>query len=126
MRISDWSSDVCSSDLRVQRRPAALAAVRSLQRRIQVGPEQFEVDQCAQLLQRIARRRQCRIPLIKIEKPTLYRHPSLHRRAPRWTQTMPQNSSSKSGAPTDLRCLNVMTKRSDTRRDGKECDSKIK
>src|SRR3546814_4146989 len=107
MRISDWSSDVCSSDLRVQRRPAALAAVRSLQRRIQVGPEQFEVDQCAQLLQRIARRRQCRIPLIKIEKPTLYRHPSLHRRAPRWNQKMPQISSSKSGSPTDLRCSNV-------------------
>src|SRR3546814_19805604 len=97
MRISDWSSDVCSSDLfaeppdrrlvgrvvavietpepaeaaaveklelglrvrqrverlqhqhlehhhRVQRRPAALAAVRSLQRRLQDGPEQVEVD----------------------------------------------------------------------------------
>lgn len=64
---------------RVHRRPATLAAVRALQRRIQRRPEYLEVDQGAELLQRIARRRQGRIPPIEIEKTTLYNHIRLHR-----------------------------------------------
>ena len=58
----------------VQRPPTAPATIRSLQGRIQRGPEYLEVDQAAQLLQRIARRRQGCIPLVEIKKATLCRH----------------------------------------------------
>src|SRR3546814_6574300 len=35
MRISDWSSDVCSSDLRFSRDPASTQIVRHLEKRIE-------------------------------------------------------------------------------------------
>jgi hypothetical protein len=55
--------------------------IGSLQGPIQRRPKYLEVDHSAQLLQRIARRRQRHIPLVQIEKATLYRHfppPSLN------------------------------------------------
>ena len=53
---------------RVQRWAATLAAVRSLQGRIQRGTKYLKVDQHPEFLQRIARRRKRRIPLVQIEK----------------------------------------------------------
>src|SRR3546814_14792834 len=47
MRISDWSSDVCSSDLRPVRRcePVALCKQRALVAD-QLGQQAFDADQC--------------------------------------------------------------------------------
>src|SRR3546814_8421537 len=50
MRISDWSSDVCSSDLhhvRLLARGHELHARRALLRQLQVDPRRREVDQLA-------------------------------------------------------------------------------
>src|SRR3546814_4006516 len=38
MRISDWSSDVCSSDLVECARGGARARLRNVQKRVQIGP----------------------------------------------------------------------------------------
>ena len=58
---------------RIVGRPAAPGPVRAIERRVQLGPEQLEVDHRRQPLERIARRRQRRIPLVQIEEPRLTR-----------------------------------------------------
>jgi hypothetical protein len=75
-------SRVCSTQHlehphRVVRRPPAPGPVRALQRRIEFVPKQLKVDHQRQPLQRVARRRQRRIPPIQIEQPRLSGHPHL-------------------------------------------------
>jgi hypothetical protein len=52
-------------------RPTALRPIRPRQRRFQINPEHFEIDDAQQPFQRIACGRQCLRPLIPIEKSRL-------------------------------------------------------
>src|SRR3546814_7834542 len=56
MRISDWSSDVCSSDLQALLDAPHAAEKHCAQRRIAFGPLEVEMDQTVLLDQRDPRR----------------------------------------------------------------------
>jgi hypothetical protein len=59
---------------RIVRRPAALGRIRARQRSLQLRSEQLEIGHQRQSLERIARRRQRRIPPLPVKEPRLTRH----------------------------------------------------
>jgi hypothetical protein len=73
-RVQHLQHQALEHQHRIVWRPPAPGAVRALERGVQLRPEELEADHCRQPLERIARRRQCRIPLVQIEQARLSRH----------------------------------------------------